>query len=69
MLVTANAAGAATTGPTGAVAATEYGRLLAVNGDEVLLTTSQALAGQDTNKIRDVYLKDLTAGAVGSPLG
>ncbi len=55
--------------PTGAVAAPEYGRLLAVSGDEVLLTTSQALAGQDTDKIRDVDVKDLAGGAIGSPLG
>jgi hypothetical protein len=40
-----------------------------VSGDEVLLTTPQALAGQDTDKIRDVYVEDLAGGAIGSPLG
>jgi hypothetical protein len=51
------------------VAATEYGRLLAVSGDEVLLTTSQALVAGDTNKLRDVYGKDVVGGEVVSPLG
>ena len=69
VLVTANAAGSATTGPTGAVAAPEYGRLLAVSGDEVLLTTSQALVARDTNKIRDAYAKDVAGGGIESPLG
>jgi chitodextrinase len=68
VLVTANAAGVPTLGPSGSVASTEYGRLFAVSGDEVLLTTSQALAPADANKVRDLYLKDLADGSVGSPV-
>jgi DNA-binding beta-propeller fold protein YncE len=57
-----------TTGPTGSVASTEYGRLFAVTGDDVLVTTSQALAPVDVNKQRDLYRKDLGDGDVRTPL-
>jgi chitodextrinase len=69
VLVTADASGAATAGPIGAVASAEYGRLFAVTGDTVLVTTSQALSAADSNKVRDLYTKDLVTGGVGSPLG
>ncbi|MEX5717999.1 fibronectin type III domain-containing protein [Geodermatophilus maliterrae] len=68
-LVTADAGGRATTGPTGAVTAAEYGRLTAVDGDRVLVTTSQALTATDTNRLRDLYAKDLTDGTVSVPRG
>jgi len=67
-LVTADADGRTTTGPTGAVAPAEYGRVLPVSGDLVLLTTSQALLPADTNRLRDLYAKDLSTGAVLSPV-
>lgn len=67
-LVTGNAAGLHTTGPAGSVAAAEFGRLLASSADEVLVTTSQALAPVDGNKLRDLYAKDLDGGAVRTPL-
>ena len=47
----------------------EYGRLVAVTGDRVLVTTSQALVSADTNRLRDLYVKDVASGAVSSPLG
>jgi large repetitive protein len=68
VLVTGNATGLHTTGPTGSVAATEYGRVFALTGDDVLVTTSQALAPVDANKQRDLYRKDLTDGDVRTPL-
>jgi fibronectin type 3 domain-containing protein len=68
-LVTADAAGRATTGPTGAVTTAEYGRLTAVDGDRVVVTTSQALTPTDTNRLRDLYVKDLTDGTVTAPGG
>jgi hypothetical protein len=68
-LVTADASGQATAGPTGSVAPAEYGRLAAITGDQVLVTTSQALLSSDTNRVRDLYAKDLVSGAVTSPLG
>ena len=68
VLVTANASGTHTTGPTGSVAPTEYVRVFALSGDEVVLTTSQALAPVDANKLRDLYAKDLSDGAVRTPL-
>lgn len=68
-LVTADAAGAATGGVTGSIAAAEYGRLVAVTGDRVLVTTSQALLPADTNRLRDLYAKDLASGAVRSVVG
>ncbi|MBM7807604.1 fibronectin type 3 domain-containing protein/Tol biopolymer transport system component [Geodermatophilus bullaregiensis] len=68
-LVTADAGGRATAGPTGAVSAAEYGRLTAVDGDRVLVTTSQALTATDTNRLRDLYAKDLTDGTVSVPRG
>ena len=69
VLVTADAAGRATVGPTGAVTPAEYGRLLAVTGDRVLVTTSQPLSATDVNLRRDLYTKDLASGAVGAVLG
>jgi Tol biopolymer transport system component len=68
VLVTGNAAGAHTGGPTGSVAATEYARVCAVTGDDVLVTTSQALTPVDANKQRDLYRKDLADGSVRTPL-
>ncbi|WP_157937111.1 hypothetical protein [Geodermatophilus chilensis] len=65
VLVTADASGRATTGPTGAVTPAEYGRLLAITGDWVLVTTSQPLTATDGNRLRDLYTKDLLTGAVG----
>jgi hypothetical protein len=53
----------------GSVAPAEYGRLTAFSGDRVVLTTSQALVSADTNRIRDLYLKDLGSGVASSPLG
>ena len=35
----------------------------------VVVTTSQALVSADTNRLRDLYEKDLVSGIVGSPLG
>ncbi|WP_157519421.1 fibronectin type III domain-containing protein [Modestobacter sp. Leaf380] len=67
-LVTADAAGRPTTGPTGAVTTAEYGRVLPVTGDLVLLTTSQALLPSDGNRLRDLYAKDLGSGVVLSPV-
>jgi hypothetical protein len=68
-LVTGDASDRHTTGPSGSVAETEYGRLFAVTGDDVLVTTSQALTPTDANKQRDLYRKDLVGGAVRTPLG
>ena len=68
VLVTGDASGRSTGGPTRTVSATEYGRVLALSGDEVLVTTSQALAAVDTNKLRDFYAKDLADGEVRTPL-
>jgi len=67
-LVTADVDGRPVTGPTGAVAPTEYGRVLPVTGDLVVLTTSQALLPADTNRLRDLYVKDLVSGVVQSPV-
>ncbi|WP_165640302.1 fibronectin type III domain-containing protein [Klenkia brasiliensis] len=67
-LVTADADGRPVSGPTGAVAPTEYGRPVAVTGDLVVLTTSQALLPADTNRLRDLYVKDLGSGVVQSPV-
>jgi chitodextrinase len=69
VLVTADASGRATVGPTGAITPAEYGRLLAVTGDRVLVTTSQPLSAADANRLRDLYTKDLATGAVGVGLG
>lgn len=69
VLVTSDAGGVATTGPVGALAPTEYGRLFAADGDRVLLLTSQALVSADLNRVRDLYTKDLVSGSVGSPVG
>ncbi|WP_448613984.1 fibronectin type III domain-containing protein [Modestobacter sp. URMC 112] len=69
VLATADAAGLATTGPTGSVTTSEYGRLVALTADRVVVTTSQALVPTDTNRVRDLYTKDLLTGAVGSPVG
>ncbi|SDL99274.1 fibronectin type 3 domain-containing protein [Geodermatophilus siccatus] len=69
VLVTADASGRPTTGPTGAITPAEYGRLLAVTGDRVLVTTSQPLTPSDVNRLRDLYTKDLLTGAVGVGLG
>ncbi|RBY94391.1 hypothetical protein DQ244_03475 [Blastococcus sp. TBT05-19] len=69
VLVTADADGRATTGPVGSVTSAEYGRLTALTGDRVVVTTSQALVSADTNRVRDVYVKDLVSGIVSSPLG
>ncbi|WP_448611762.1 fibronectin type III domain-containing protein [Geodermatophilus sp. URMC 60] len=68
-LVTADAAGRATTGPAGTITPAEYGRLLAVTGDRVLVTTSQPLSATDVNLLRDLYTKDLLTGTVGVGLG
>jgi chitodextrinase len=68
LLVTADADGRATAGPIGSVAPAEYGRLIAVTAAEVMVTTSQALVSADTNRIRDLYLKDLVSGLARSPL-
>ncbi|MCA0144387.1 fibronectin type III domain-containing protein [Blastococcus sp. LR1] len=69
LLVTSDADGRPTSGPVGSVAPAEYGRLTAFSGDRVVLTTSQALVSADTNRIRDLYLKDLGTGVASSPLG
>ncbi len=69
VLVTADASGRPTTGPTGAITPAEYGRVLAVTGDRVLVTTSQPLTAADVNRLRDLYSKDLLTGAVGVGLG
>ena len=69
VLVTTDAAGRPTVGPTGAVTPAEYGRLLAVTGDRVLVTTSQPLTVADANRVRDLYSKDLLTGVVGVGLG
>ncbi len=69
VLVTADASGRPTTGPTGAITPAEYGRVLAVTGDRVLVTTSQQLSASDVYRLRDLYTKDLRTGAVGVGLG
>jgi fibronectin type 3 domain-containing protein len=69
VLATADAAGRATAGPFGSIAPAEYGRLIALTGDRVVVTTSQALVSADTNRLRDLYEKDLLTGTAGSPLG
>ncbi|SDP65668.1 fibronectin type 3 domain-containing protein [Klenkia soli] len=68
VLVTADVAGRSVTGPAGAVAAGEYGRVVAVSGDLVVLATSQALVPADGNRLRDLYLKDMATGVVLSPV-
>ncbi len=35
----------------------------------MLVLTSQALVSGDTNRLRDLYAKDLASGVAGSPLG
>jgi hypothetical protein len=67
--VTAHAAGRATVGPTGSVLPSQYGRLLVVTADQVLVATSQPLVPTDSNRARDLYAKDLSTGTVGAPLG
>ncbi len=67
-LVTADGDGRPVSGPSGAVGSAEYGRVLAVRGDLVVLTTSQGLIAADTNRLRDLYVKDLTTGGVGVPV-
>ncbi len=67
-LVTADADGRPVSGPTGSVAPSEYGRPIAISGDLVVLTTSQALLPADTNRVRDLYVKDLATGVVQSPV-
>ncbi|MDP9461126.1 MAG: fibronectin type III domain-containing protein, partial [Actinomycetota bacterium] len=69
VLVTSDAGGAVTAGPVGSIASSEYGRLFAATGDRVLVLTSQALVSGDTNRLRDLYAKDLASGVAGSPLG
>ncbi|MFQ1000414.1 fibronectin type III domain-containing protein [Modestobacter sp. SSW1-42] len=69
VLVTADAAGRAAPGPTGAITPAEYGRAVPVTGDLVLVTTSNALQPTDTNGVRDLYSKDLAGGAVQAPVG
>ena len=69
VLVTSDAGGAATAGPIGSVDPAEYGRLFAPGGDQVLVLTSQALVSADTNRLRDLYAKDLVSGVAGSPVG
>jgi hypothetical protein len=69
VLVTSDAGGAATAGPFGSVDPAEYGRLFAPGGDQVLVLTAQALVSADTNRLRDLYAKDLVSGVAGSPVG
>jgi chitodextrinase/Tol biopolymer transport system component len=69
VLVTADDAGRQTAGPGGPITAAEYGRVVAVSGDLVVLMTSEALVPADTNRLRDLYTKDLATGAVVSPVG
>ena len=69
VLVTSDAGGAATAGPIGSVDPAEYGRLFAPGGDQVLVLTAQALVSADTNRLRDLYAKDLVSGVAGSPVG
>ncbi len=69
VLVTSDAGGAATAGPIGSVDPAEYGRLFAAGGDQVLVLTAQALVSADTNRLRDLYAKDLVSGVAGSPVG
>jgi chitodextrinase len=69
ILVTADADGRTVAGPIGSITPAEYGRLVALTGDRVVVTTSQALVSADTNRLRDLYEKDLVSGIVSSPLG
>ncbi|RZU30400.1 hypothetical protein [Blastococcus saxobsidens] len=69
VLVTSDSDGRTTGGPIGSVMPPEYGRLIALTADRVVVTTSQALVSADTNRLRDLYLKDLGTGVVSSPLG
>ena len=71
---TQDPASPASVGVTGAdraltVSWSEHGRLLAVTGDRVLVTTSQPLTASDVNRLRDLYTKDLLTGAVSVGLG
>ena len=67
LLVSADSSGSATTGPSGSATSAEYGQVRALTGDSVLLTTSQALLPSDTNRLRDLYAKDLVTGSAAFP--
>jgi large repetitive protein len=69
VLATTNSDGQVVGGPIGAVTSAEYGRLFAADGNRVLVLTSQALVSGDTNRLRDLYAKDLVTGIAGSPVG
>jgi large repetitive protein len=69
VLVTTDSDGRVVGGPIGAVAPSEYGRLFAADASRLLVLTSQALVSGDTNRLRDLYAKDLATGIAGSPLG
>ncbi|SDQ05597.1 fibronectin type III domain-containing protein [Quadrisphaera sp. DSM 44207] len=66
VLVTARADGSPAPGAGGATTPAEYGALVALSADVVLVTTLQPLVAEDANGARDVYRKDLLSGAVGS---
>jgi hypothetical protein len=63
--------GVTSTGVDGGLALTPSGsgRLLAVSGDLVIVTTSQALVSGDSNRVRDLYLEELASGTASSPVG
>jgi hypothetical protein len=62
-LVTSDSAGAGTPSVVGAA---YRGRVVDLGGPQVVVLTVQALDPADTNRVRDVYLKDLATGAVTS---
>ncbi|MEI4271554.1 hypothetical protein TEK04_07440 [Klenkia sp. LSe6-5] len=68
VLVTADSSGRQTAGPGGSVSPAEHPRVVPVTGDLVVLLTSEALVPGDTNRVRDLYVKDLVSGAVLSPV-
>jgi len=69
VLVTTDAGGGSATGPVGAITPAEYGHLVALTGNRVVVSTSLGLVSADTNRLRDLYEKDLVTGVVSSPLG
>ncbi|GAB4081700.1 hypothetical protein GCM10028783_26490 [Modestobacter muralis] len=69
VLVTVDSAGRAGAGPTGSITPAEYGRTVPVTGDQVFVTTSNALQPADTNGVRDLYLADLAGGGVQAVVG
>jgi len=69
VLVTSRADGSVAPSPAGAVTPAEYGSVLVLSADRVLVGTVLPLVGGDANKKLDVYGRDLALGVAGSVLG